>query len=178
MRKHKDELSQLETLDMGKPLDEAAWDMDDVADCFDFFGDLALKILGPDGDRRAEVAVGVPEFRSAVLRQPVGVAGLITPWNYPLLMATWKLAPALAAGAALSRQLVRQRLRFLRLLVVAREERRSSCACAVAGPLTLLRLHFWSKLWSVRPRTTLRGRTTLVPTRGHGTRTSAAVLRA
>ena len=99
MRDNKAQLAELETLDMGKPLDEALWDIDDVAACFDFYAQLVIQELGADGDRGEPVDVGVAEFSSKVMRQPVGVAGLISPWNYPLLMATWKVAPALAAGA-------------------------------------------------------------------------------
>lgn len=99
VRVRKDELAKLETLDMGKPLDEAKWDMDDVADCWEFYADLAVAELGPEGDGREDIDVGTTEFCSGVIKQPIGTVGLITPWNYPLLMATWKLAPALAAGA-------------------------------------------------------------------------------
>ena len=84
---------------MGKPLDEARWDLDDVADCFDFYAGLAVRELGPDGRAQEAVDVGMEEFKGAVVRQPAGVVGLISPWNYPLLMATWKVVPALAAGA-------------------------------------------------------------------------------
>jgi Aldehyde dehydrogenase family len=101
VREQKQRLAQLEMLDMGKPIDEAAWDLDDVADCFDYYADLAVAQLGPDDGCKAEaINVGMQEFRSKAIRQPVGVAGLISPWNYPLLMATWKVAPALAAGAS------------------------------------------------------------------------------
>nr|ARR95824.1 betaine aldehyde dehydrogenase [Pandanus amaryllifolius] len=91
----KSELARLETLDCGKPLDEAAWDMDDVAGCFEYFADLAQAL---DGKQRAPVSLPLQTFKSYVLKEPIGVVGLITPWNYPLLMATWKVAPALAAG--------------------------------------------------------------------------------
>jgi betaine-aldehyde dehydrogenase len=98
--RRKDELARIEALDMGKPLDEAAWDIDDVAACFEFYAALAVQELGPDtGDKAEEVDVGAADFRSCVIRQPLGPVGLISPWNYPLLMATWKVAPALAAGA-------------------------------------------------------------------------------
>ena len=102
MRDNRAQLAELETLDMGKPLDEALWDIDDVAACFDFYAQLVVHELGADGDRGEPVDVGMAEFSSKVVRQPVGVAGLISPWNYPLLMATWKVAPALAAGALFS----------------------------------------------------------------------------
>lgn len=91
----KSELAKLEALDCGKPLDEAAWDMDDVAGCFEYYADLAEAL---DGKQKAPVSLPMQTFKSHVLKEPIGVVGLITPWNYPLLMATWKVAPALAAG--------------------------------------------------------------------------------
>src|SRR5580693_2723292 len=76
---------------MGKPLAEAEYDVADAANCFEFYGGLATKIHGE--------TMQVPaNSMSFVLREPIGVCGQIIPWNYPLLMAAWKLAPALAAG--------------------------------------------------------------------------------
>lgn len=95
VREHKTALANYETQDMGKPIDEAEWDMDDVAGCFDYYAGLAEAL---DGRQYSPVDVGMEEFRVAVRREPLGVVALITPWNYPLLMATWKVAPALAAG--------------------------------------------------------------------------------
>ena len=75
----------------GKPIVEAEYDITDVATCFEYYGGLATKILG--------YVNPVPDnAMSLTLKEPVGVAGQIIPWNYPLLMAAWKLAPALAAG--------------------------------------------------------------------------------
>ncbi|THU47365.1 hypothetical protein C4D60_Mb09t14730 [Musa balbisiana] len=91
----KSELALLESLDCGKPLDEAAWDMDDVAGCFEFYADLAEAL---DAKQRAPLSLPMQTFKCYILREPIGVVGLITPWNYPLLMAAWKVAPALAAG--------------------------------------------------------------------------------
>lgn len=91
----KSELAELEALDSGKPLDETSWDMDDVAGCFEFYADLAEAL---DSEQRAPVSLPMETFKSHVLKEPIGVVGLITPWNYPLLMAAWKVAPALAAG--------------------------------------------------------------------------------
>ncbi|KAK7265727.1 hypothetical protein RJT34_33350 [Clitoria ternatea] len=93
----KSHLAKLEAIDCGKPLDEAIWDMDDVAGCFEFYADLAEKL---DAKQKAPVSLPMETFRSYVLKEPLGVVALITPWNYPLLMATWKVAPALAAGCA------------------------------------------------------------------------------
>ncbi|KAI9087557.1 hypothetical protein K1719_030427 [Acacia pycnantha] len=91
----KPELAKLEAIDCGKPLEEAAWDIDDVAGCFEYYADLAE---GLDAKQKAPVSLPMDTFKSYVLQEPIGVVGLITPWNYPMLMATWKVAPALAAG--------------------------------------------------------------------------------
>nr|AOR50892.1 betaine aldehyde dehydrogenase [Davidia involucrata] len=93
----KSELAKLEAIDCGKPLEEAAWDIDDVAACFEYYADLAE---GLDSKKKAPISLPMETFKCHVLREPIGVVGLITPWNYPLLMATWKVAPALAAGCA------------------------------------------------------------------------------
>ncbi len=84
-------LAELETKNCGKPLAEAEFDVQDAANCFEFYGGLATKIHGE--------TMSVPaNSLSFVLREPLGVCGQIIPWNFPLLMAAWKLAPALAAG--------------------------------------------------------------------------------
>ncbi len=76
---------------MGKPIVEAEFDVADAAHCFEYYGGMASKIHGE--------TLEVPDNAlSMVVREPVGVVGQIIPWNYPLLMAAWKLAPALAAG--------------------------------------------------------------------------------
>ena len=85
------ELAELETRNSGKPIVEAEFDIADVATCFEYYGGLATKIQGD--------VLPVPDnAMSLALREPIGVAGQIIPWNYPLLMAAWKLAPALCAG--------------------------------------------------------------------------------
>ncbi|KAI4326674.1 hypothetical protein MLD38_031962 [Melastoma candidum] len=91
----KSKLARLEAIDCGKPLDEAAWDMDDVAGCFEYYADLAE---GLDAKGKVPISLPLDTFKSHVVKEPIGVVGLITPWNYPLLLATWKVAPALAAG--------------------------------------------------------------------------------
>jgi betaine-aldehyde dehydrogenase len=84
-------LAELEARNCGKPIVEAEYDINDVATCFEYYGGLATKIQGHVNP--------VPDnAMSLSLKEPVGVAGQIIPWNYPLLMAAWKLAPALAAG--------------------------------------------------------------------------------
>ncbi|WP_374563091.1 aldehyde dehydrogenase family protein [Ideonella sp.] len=89
-----DELAELDTRDNGKPLREARADVDDAVACFRYYAGLIGK---PQGGVY-EVGDGFGPMHSFAMHEPVGVCGLITPWNYPLLMATWKLAPALAAG--------------------------------------------------------------------------------
>ncbi|MGJ7911520.1 aldehyde dehydrogenase family protein [Neobacillus sp. LXY-1] len=86
-----EELTQLETQDNGKPLREAGFDMADAASCFRYYAGL---IRNPDGQT---YHVADP-MQAMVVREPVGVCGLIVPWNYPMLMSVWKIAPALAAG--------------------------------------------------------------------------------
>lgn len=93
----KSELARLEAIDCGKPLEEAAWDIDDVAGCFEYYADLAEAL---DQKQKSPISLPMETMTCHVLREPIGVVGLITPWNYPLLMATWKVAPALAAGCA------------------------------------------------------------------------------
>jgi betaine-aldehyde dehydrogenase len=91
------ELARLETRDNGKPLPESEWDLADAAGCFDFYADLAEEL---DGEVE-ELKLADARFSSRVMREPLGVAVAIVPWNYPLLMASWKVAPALAAGCTM-----------------------------------------------------------------------------
>jgi betaine-aldehyde dehydrogenase len=110
------ELAELEVRNMGKPLAEAEFDVADAANCFEFYGGLATKIHGE--------TMSVPaNSLSFVLREPVGVCGQIIPWNYPLLMAAWKIAPALAAGCTVvlkpSELTPLTALRLARILVAA-----------------------------------------------------------
>ncbi|KJS09163.1 MAG: aldehyde dehydrogenase [Hoeflea sp. BRH_c9] len=88
-------LALLEVRDNGKPLPEALWDIDDAAGCFEFYAGLAEEL---DANPEEIVPLGDARFASKVVQEPIGVAGTITPWNYPLLMVSWKVAPALAAG--------------------------------------------------------------------------------
>ncbi len=90
-----EDLSVLEVRDNGKPLPEARWDIGDAAGCFDYYADLAEQL---DTSSEREIALPDERFTSKVCREPLGVVGAIIPWNYPLLMAAWKVAPALAAG--------------------------------------------------------------------------------
>ena len=86
-----EEIVRLETMDNGKPLRESAFDVADAVACFRYYAGMVNK---PDGQT---YHVADP-MQALVVREPVGVCGLIVPWNYPLLMAVWKIAPALAAG--------------------------------------------------------------------------------
>ncbi|MGG1364255.1 aldehyde dehydrogenase family protein [Priestia megaterium] len=87
----KEELAVLETMDNGKPYREAEADVEDAAACFRYYAGLITK---PDGQT---YSVPAP-IQAMVIKEPIGVCGLIVPWNYPLLMSVWKIAPALAAG--------------------------------------------------------------------------------
>jgi betaine-aldehyde dehydrogenase len=92
-----EELALLEVRDNGKPLKEARGDIGDAAFCFDYYADMAEQAEAEDKGGTA-VDVGDARFSCRVRKEPVGVVGAITPWNFPLLMAAWKVAPALAAG--------------------------------------------------------------------------------
>lgn len=90
----KEEFALAETLDTGKRIVEARIDMDDIIACFEYFGRLA----GQDAGRIVDA--NDANVLSRIAYEPVGVAAMITPWNYPLLQAAWKIAPALAAGCS------------------------------------------------------------------------------
>ncbi|MDA8200996.1 MAG: 5-carboxymethyl-2-hydroxymuconate semialdehyde dehydrogenase [Thermaerobacter sp.] len=90
MRAHAEELSWLETLDTGIPIRQTRGQIARAAENFRFFAARAREMTG--------ATYPVPGFLNYSLRQPVGVAGLITPWNTPLMLESWKLAPCLAAG--------------------------------------------------------------------------------
>jgi aldehyde dehydrogenase (NAD+) len=92
IEKNKEELALLETLDNGKPISETTnVDIPLVIDCFIYYAGWADKIHGETIPVRGD-------FFNYTLREPVGVVGQIIPWNFPLLMAAWKIAPALACG--------------------------------------------------------------------------------
>jgi betaine-aldehyde dehydrogenase len=92
IERDKESYARDESLDTGKRLVESGYDMDDIANCFRYFGKAAAAESG------RVVDTGNPATDSTVVHEPVGVCGLITPWNYPLLQTAWKVAPALAAG--------------------------------------------------------------------------------
>lgn len=95
IQRDKEELAELESLDTGKTLEESRVDMDDITNVFHYFAELA------DKDGGEVIDSPIPNSTSRIVREPVGVCGQITPWNYPLLQASWKLAPALVAGNTL-----------------------------------------------------------------------------
>ena len=90
---HGEEIARAESLDTGKRLVESRYDVADVVSVFRYYADLVAS-----GDAGRVVDTGLPHVHSRVQHEPVGVCALVTPWNYPLLQAAWKVAPALAAG--------------------------------------------------------------------------------
>ncbi|HEX5756945.1 MAG TPA: aldehyde dehydrogenase [Arenimonas sp.] len=92
IHEHAEELALLESLDMGKPVGDAlAVDVAASVRCMSWTGEAIDKVYG-------EIAPTGPDELGLVTREPLGVVAAIVPWNFPLLMATWKLAPALAMG--------------------------------------------------------------------------------
>jgi acyl-CoA reductase-like NAD-dependent aldehyde dehydrogenase len=91
VRAHLEELSRLEARNAGKPISDARGEIGAVAAYFEYFGGAANKLFGET------IPVQDPGL-DVTLREPVGVCALITPWNFPALIATWKMAPALACG--------------------------------------------------------------------------------
>ncbi|HEY7668942.1 MAG TPA: aldehyde dehydrogenase family protein [Actinomycetota bacterium] len=94
VRREHERLAQLESLDAGKPIGEAREDIAEVAFMFEYYGGWATKIYG-------DIPPVGPDALSLVVKEPVGVAAAITPWNYPMMMAVQKVAPAIAAGCTL-----------------------------------------------------------------------------
>lgn len=92
---NRDPLAELETRDNGKPLPESYIDVDTIAQIFEMYAGMADAL-----DERGEEKLDIPgeAMDSSVTWRPVGVVGMITPWNFPLEQFTWKVAPALAAG--------------------------------------------------------------------------------
>ena len=93
LQRDREEIGLTESRDAGKTWEEGRVDVDDVTSAFRYFADL---VAGESGGR--VVDAGDPDVHSVVVHEPVGVCAMITPWNYPLLQASWKIAPALAAG--------------------------------------------------------------------------------
>ena len=91
VKDHSEELAQLETRNTGKPISSARGEVVGASLVFDYYAGAANKIFGQT------IPVSKPGL-DLTLREPIGVVGLIVPWNFPILMASWKLGPALAAG--------------------------------------------------------------------------------
>lgn len=91
IKTHTEELAQLESRNIGKPITGARGEITGASLVFDYYAGAANKLFGQT------IPVSKPGL-DLTLREPIGVVGLIVPWNFPLLMASWKVAPALAAG--------------------------------------------------------------------------------
>jgi betaine-aldehyde dehydrogenase len=91
LKEHTEELAQLESRNVGKPIGGARGEVTGASLVFDYYAGAANKIFGQT------IPVSKPGL-DLTLREPIGVVGLIVPWNFPILMASWKVAPALAAG--------------------------------------------------------------------------------
>jgi len=76
---------------MGKPISSARWEIGAVASVMEYYAGAANKLMGET------IPVSKPGF-DFTLREPIGVVGLIVPWNFPLMLASWKMGPALAAA--------------------------------------------------------------------------------
>lgn len=95
LQRDRADLARMESLDTGKRLVESEYDVDDVTSVFAHYAAVADE---HEERRERHIDVGRPEVDSRIVKEPVGVCGLITPWNYPLLQVAWKVAPCLAAG--------------------------------------------------------------------------------
>jgi len=91
IREHRDELARLESQNVGKPINDARDEVGSVANCFEYYAGAINKVGGNT------IPVAAPGV-SFTFREPVGVCGLILPWNFPMVIAAWKIAPALAMG--------------------------------------------------------------------------------
>ncbi|WP_108447497.1 aldehyde dehydrogenase family protein, partial [Halomonas denitrificans] len=115
MAAHKHELALLDTLDMGKPISSALGDLAGAIGCLRYQAECIDKLYG-------EVAPTGEEALALVLREPLGVVAAIVPWNFPLMMTAWKIAPALAAGnSVILKPSEKSPLSALRLASLARE---------------------------------------------------------
>ncbi len=91
LRERIDEIGRLETMNSGKIIVESRGDVVSAANCFEYYGNLATQLWGE------QIPLNGP-LLDYTLREPIGVCAQIVPWNFPLLMAAWKVAPAIAAG--------------------------------------------------------------------------------
>jgi betaine-aldehyde dehydrogenase len=115
IREHRDELAQTESRNVGKPIRESRDEVDLAADCFEFYAGTTNKIGG-------QTIPGGAAGLLMTFREPVGVCGLIVPWNFPIAITSWKVAPALAMGnCVLLKPAEQTPLTALRLAELARE---------------------------------------------------------
>ncbi|QTP55596.1 aldehyde dehydrogenase [Billgrantia sulfidoxydans] len=115
MEAHKHELALIDTLDMGKPISSSLGDMAGAIGCIRYQAECIDKLYG-------EVAPTGEETLALVLREPIGVVAAIVPWNFPLMMTAWKIAPALAAGnSVILKPSEKSPLSALRLAQLAQE---------------------------------------------------------
>merc|ERR1719473_2208013 len=99
LRQEKETWAMIETLDCGKPITESRADMDACADMFEYFGTCAEE-LETKGKNTEKVDPRDPDMRCKLVKEPIGVIAAVTPWNFPLLQGTVKVAAALAAGCS------------------------------------------------------------------------------
>ena len=133
LEQHADEFAELEALDNGKPVTNAR--RDDVQGSIDMFRYMAGWATRLNGET---IPVSSPgNWHAYTLREPVGVVGQIIPWNFPLMMAAWKLAPALAAGCTIvlkpAEQTPLSALRFGELHPGSRHSRTASSTSSPAS---------------------------------------------
>jgi acyl-CoA reductase-like NAD-dependent aldehyde dehydrogenase len=92
IRDEMNDLSKLLASEVGKPVSEAGMEVALTADVFEYYAGMAMNVRGQVVSNIADDALGL------IMKEPIGVIGIITPWNFPMLLATWKIAPALAVG--------------------------------------------------------------------------------
>lgn len=98
IKENLDFLAKLEVQDNGKPFAEAQLDINGVIECFNLYANIAEEF---DKKQESELEINSDDFTSLVRKEPLGVVSAIIPWNFPLDMAAWKVAPALAAGCTM-----------------------------------------------------------------------------
>ncbi len=91
IREHREELARMETRNVGKPIRDSRGEVDLAADCFEYYGGATNKAGG-------QTITGAAKGTLMTFREPVGVCGMIVPWNFPIAITSWKVAPALAMG--------------------------------------------------------------------------------
>ena len=96
LREQLEDFAKVESMDCGKPLTESRADIEMCADVLEYYADLAPAKLAPD-----KLDTPDADYHAQIIKEPVGVAGLVTPWNFPLMQAVLKVAPAMAAGCTM-----------------------------------------------------------------------------